>query len=86
MYCRRCYVRYVLRTVTTAALLQQVGELRTGIRMYVVYYNSRTRDMYSSSSSTAVMELRICTICTVNVATCSLMKDNHRATQSALTE
>ena len=46
MYCERCYVRYVLRTVSTA---QQPRELR--IRMYVVY--SRTCDVYSSSSSSS---------------------------------
>ena len=44
MYCQRCYVRYVIRTVSTAATQRVPGA-------YVVY--SRTCDMYSSSSSSS---------------------------------
>ena len=64
MYSQRCYVRYVLRTVSTAALLQQLRELR--IRMQ--YYYSRTYDMYSSSSSSSSCN-GATHVCTVIVAT-----------------
>ena len=66
MYCQRCYVRYVLRTVSTAAAAQRAT--------YTYVFYSRTCNMYSSSSSsscdgaTHVLSTLLRTVCT----TCSI--------------
>ena len=64
MYCQRCYVRYALRTVSTAAAAQRA----TYTSMYVVYSTQRvirTAAVYSSCDGAAhVLSTLVHAICT----------------------
>ena len=79
MYCQRCYVRYVLRTVSTSAAQRAT---------YTCVFYSRTCDMYSRSSVAAVMVLRMyCRRCyvryvllTVSTAAAAVVLPSYAAT------